>query len=87
MIVYSCNDLLMHVTFPSSLKGMVSDWFCYLPPHSLYNFEEMSEEYASRQEAKKNNHHLLTVKMRQSDSLKSYIGYFQSQLVKIPNCR
>jgi len=24
--------------------------------------------------------------MRQNDSLKSYIGYFQSQLAKIPNC-
>ena len=26
------------------------------------------------------------MKMRQGDSLKSYIGYFQSQLVKVSNC-
>ena len=33
---------------------------------------------------KKNDHHLLTVKMRQGDNLKSCIGYFQSQLAKVP---
>jgi len=35
--------------------------------------------------AKKNIHHLLTIKMRQGDILNSYIGYFQSQLVKVPH--
>jgi len=43
-------------------------------------------QYASRWEAKKNSHHLLSVKMRQSDSLKSYISFFQSQLTKVSNC-
>jgi len=59
------------------LKGVVSDWLYSLPPHSLHNFEEVTEvfltQYASRREAKKNNY-LLTIKMRQDDSLKSYIG-------------
>jgi len=44
-------------------------------------------QYASRREAKRNNHHLITVKMRQSNILKSYIGYFQSQLAKAPQLR
>ena len=59
-------------------------------PHSLHNFKEVAEafltQYASRWEAKKNNHHLFSVKMRQSDNLESYIDFFQNQLVKIPNC-
>jgi len=42
-------------------------------------------QYISRRETKRNNHQLLTVKMRQSDNLKSYICYFQSQLAKLPN--
>ena len=61
-----------------------------MPSHSLCNFEEVFEtfltQYASHREAKRNNHHLLTVKMSQSDNLKSYIGYFQSQLDTVPNC-
>jgi len=43
-------------------------------------------QYTSRWKDKKNNYHLLTVKMRKDDSLKSYIGYFQNQLAKVPNC-
>jgi len=70
---------------------VVSDWFYSLPPHSLDNFEEINEAfhtlYAFRREAKENNHHLLSIKMRQSDSLKSYISYFQNQLTKVLSCR
>ena len=87
MVVYSRKDPLMCPTFPFSLKGV--SWFS-LPPHSLCNFEEVFEtfltQYASHREAKRNNHHLLTVKMSQNDNLKSYIGYFQSQLDTVPNC-
>ena len=82
MTVYSSNDPLMCLKFSSSLKGVASDWFYSLPPHSLHNFEEMSEvfltQHASCRKVKRNNH-LLIVKMRQGDILKSYIGYFQSQ--------
>jgi len=89
MVVYSRNDPLLCITFPSSLKGAASDWF-YSLPHPLRNFEEITKtfltQYASRKEAKKNSHHLLSVKTRQGDSLKSYISFFQSQLAKIPNC-
>jgi len=42
-------------------------------------------QYSSRQEFKQNNH-LLPVKMRPSDSLKAYIGYFQNQITKVHHC-
>ena len=42
-------------------------------------------QWTSRREAKKNKYHLLTVKMKHGDNLKSFIYYFQSQLVKVPN--
>ena len=73
---------LLCITFPSNLKGVPSNWFYSLSPYSLHNFEEVIKalltQYASRQEAKKNNHYFLSIKMRQSDSLKLYIGFFQS---------
>ena len=53
---------------------MALDWFYFLPPHSFYNFEKATDvfltQYASRREAKKNNHHFLNVKIRKDDSLK-----------------
>ena len=67
MVVYSRNGPLLCITFTSSLKGMASDWFYSLSPRSLHNFKEVTEtfltQYASRREAKRNNHHLLSVKI------------------------
>jgi len=86
MVVYYRNDSLLCITFPFSLKGAASDWFYSLPPHSLHNFVEVTKtfltQYASRQEAKKNNYHLLSIKMRHSENLKSYISFFHSELTK-----
>jgi len=90
MMIYSRNDPVMRLNFPSSLKGATSDWFYSLPSHSLHNFSEVTEafliQYASGQEAKRNIYHLLFVKLRKGDSLKSYINLFQSQLAKVSNC-
>jgi len=89
MIIYYRNDPVMCLTFPSNLKGVASDWFYSLSLCSLHNFLEVTEvfltQYASRQEAKRNNHHLFSVKMSQWDSLKSYLNFFQSQLTKVSN--
>ena len=80
MVIYACNDQIMCLTFPASLKGVASDWFYSLPLRSLHNFAEVTEvfltQYASCQEAKKNSHYLLSVRMRQRDGLKSYINFF-----------
>ena len=86
MVVYFHNDSLMCLTFPSNVKGVASNWFFFLTLQSLHNFEEVTQafltQYASHWEAKRNNHHLLSIKMRQSDNLKCYISYFQGQLAK-----
>ena len=80
----------MCLTFPSSLKGVASEWFYSMSPHFLHNFSEVTEAFltedTSRQKAKRNSHHLLSVKIRPGDSLKPYINFFQSQLTKVSNC-
>jgi len=51
----------MCLIFSSNLKGVASDWFYFLLPRSLHNFEEISLAfltlYVSRWEAKKKKHH------------------------------
>jgi len=42
-------------------------------------------EYASQWELKKNNDHLLTIKMKSGESLKQYVSYFQSQVALVYN--
>jgi len=90
MVIYFCNNLIMCFTFSFRLKGVISDWLYSRPLHSLHRFDEVPEmfftKYAFRRETKRNNRHLLTVKIRKSDNFKSYISYFQSQLAMVPNC-
>ena len=80
MMIYSHNDLVMCLTFPASLKGVALDWFYSPPPCSLHNFNKVTKsfltQYTSRQVAKKNSHHLLSIRMRQGDILKLYINFF-----------
>ena len=75
--------------FPSKLKRVAFDWFYSLTPRSIHGFKNLTKlflaQYSSCQEFKRNNNHLLFIKMRPSDSLKAYIGYFQNQLVKVHN--
>ena len=88
MAVYSHADLFLICVFPSSLKGTAYDWFYYLPKHSLWGFEEVKHafynQYAFRWELKKNNNHLLTIKIKLEDSLKHYVS--QSQMALVYNC-
>ena len=89
MEIHTRSDSILCQIFTSSLKRVVSDCFYFLLPRSIHSFEDLIQlflaQFSSRQEFKKNNHHLLSVKMRPSNSLKAYIGYFQNQLVKIHN--
>jgi len=90
MVIYYRNDLIKCLTFFSSLKGAASDWFYSLPSLFIHNLTLVTKafliQYASYQEAKWNSHHLLLIELRQEDSLKLYINFFQSQLTKISNC-
>ena len=86
----SRNDPAECLTSPSSLKGEAYELFYSLPLRFLHNFLMVTEafltQYTSRQEAKYSSHHLLSVKIRPGDSLKSYIDFFQSQQTKVSNC-
>ena len=72
----------MCLTFPSSLRVAALEWFYSLSLRSLHNFSEVTEafliQYATHQEVKRSSHHLLSVKMRRKDSLKSYINFFKN---------
>ena len=69
--------------------GVTLNWLYSLPLWSLQNFEEVSDVfynyYASRQDFKKNNNHLLILKTKQGGTFKCYISYFQSQMTLVYN--
>jgi len=48
LAVYSRNDPLLCITFPSNLKDEASDWFYSLPLCSLRNFEEITKAFLTQ---------------------------------------
>ena len=89
MMVYSYNDPLLYLTFPSCLKSVISYWFYSLLPYSLHNFEEVIEAFSLSTPLVRTLRGTTTTFHRQDEakcSLKSYIGYFHSYLAKVPNC-
>ena len=76
--------------FPSSLKGLASDWFYSLKSGTLRNFEQVAQaflsQYSSCQEYRKNNNHLFTIKMTLEEGLKSYLTCFQAERAKVHQC-
>ena len=78
MVIYSRNDLILCLTFPSSRKILpqIGSTPClYILSTTSRRCPKRFSLNTSRREAKRNNNYLLTIKMRQSDSVKSYIGY------------
>ena len=90
MVIHSHDDTLLSRVFPSSLKGAAYDWFYSLPGQSLRNFEEIKQasyhQYTSQWVLRRNNNHILTIKMKPAESLKQYVGYFQSQMALVDKC-
>ena len=72
------HDLLLYKAFPSSLKGVTYYWFYLLPKNSLQSFDDLTNafcnQFASEREFQRNNNHLLTVRMKPRESLKSYVN-------------
>jgi len=89
MVFYIRNDPVMCLTFPSCLKGASSKWFYSLPPCSVHNFSEVTEafftQYAIHQKAKRNSHHLLSVKMR-PEMISNLTPTSSRELTKISKC-
>ena len=54
MMIYSRNNSILCRIFPSSLKGVDSDWFYSFPPHSIHGFRDLTNllltQYSSRLE-------------------------------------
>ena len=90
MAVYSYSDALLCRMFPSSLKGLASDWFYSLKPGSISSFEQVARtflsQYSSCQEYRKTSNHLFTLKMYHDESLKKYLTRFQTERAKVHSC-
>ncbi|XP_030948931.1 uncharacterized protein LOC115972829 [Quercus lobata] len=66
--------------FPTTLKGAAREWFTKLPMSSIDNFEQLSSSFLRHfvggQHPKSLVDHLLTIKQREKETLRSYVTCF-----------
>ncbi|XP_068336518.1 uncharacterized protein [Pyrus communis] len=90
MTLYYINDALICKIFTTAFQGEAQDWFHSLPPHLIWNFNELSlvftKEYLSYCLIKKKSDHLFNMKNDPNESLRTYIKRFKAEKRKIIGC-
>ncbi|XP_042972683.1 uncharacterized protein LOC122304477 [Carya illinoinensis] len=64
---------------------MATGWFIALQPCNIYSFKELGRQFITQFMASRNRRHptayLLNVKQRDDESLKSYLSWFNKELL------
>ena len=80
-------DELLYLAFPSTLKGLVSQWFQSLKPPSVCDFKQLCKEFVSQfigmLDRLKPDTQLLIVRQRNGESLKDFVDQFNQKNLRI----
>lgn len=82
------SDALMCKVFPTTLIGPIRAWFNSLESRSVRNFIDLVNVFISRFIARvpigRKTSYLETIKQRRNESLREYVGRFNSKALQIP---
>ena len=74
-------------SFPITLKGAGWEWFNKLPTSSIDTFEQLSGSFVCHfvggQRPKRTADHLLTIKQREKETLRSYVTHFTRGMLEV----
>ena len=80
-------DEILCCLFPTTLKGVAWEWFNKLPTSSIDNFEQLSNSFVHHfvdgQHPKRIADHLLTIKQREKETLRSYLTHFTRGMLEV----
>ncbi|XP_075675082.1 uncharacterized protein LOC142644330 [Castanea sativa] len=80
-------DEIMCHSFPTTLKGAAREWFTKLPTSSIDSFEQLSSaflrHFVGGQRPKRPVDHLLTIKQREKETLRSYMKRFTRETLEV----
>ena len=87
MELHGYQDPVRCRAFAITLKGPALAWFNRLPPSSISSFRELSIAFLSHfigaRTYRKPSYHLLTIKQRSQESLRSYVQRFNVESLKV----
>ncbi|XP_023885281.1 uncharacterized protein LOC111997427 [Quercus suber] len=80
-------DEILCWSFPTTLKGAAREWFTKLPTSSINNFEQLSNaflrHFVGGQHPKRPSDHLLTIRQREKETLRSYVKCFTGETLEV----
>ena len=80
-------DEILCRSFPTTLKGAAREWFTKLSTSSVDNFEQLSNAFLRHfiggQRPKRPADHLLTIRQREKETLRSYVKHFTRETLKV----
>ena len=87
MELHGYQDPIRCRAFAITLKGPTLAWFNRLPPCSISSFTELSITFVSHfieaRTYRKPSYHLLTIKQKSQESLRSYVQRFNTESLKV----
>nr|XP_023895661.1 uncharacterized protein LOC112007537 [Quercus suber] len=80
-------DEILCRSFPTTLKGAARKWFTKLPTSSIDSFEQLSNaflcHFVGGQRPKRPTDHLLTIRQREKETLRSYVKRFTRDSLEV----
>ena len=80
-------DEILYRSFPTTLKGATREWFTKLPTSSINSFEQLSNaflrHFVGEQRPKRPADHLLTIRQREKETLRSYMKRFTWETLEV----
>ena len=74
-------------SFPTTLKGVVGEWFTKFPTSSIDSFEQLDNSFLCHfiggQCPRRPADHLLTIKQGEKETLRSYVKRFTREILEI----
>ncbi|KAL2226623.1 UNVERIFIED_CONTAM: hypothetical protein Sindi_2021000 [Sesamum indicum] len=87
MNLYRQPGPIMAKLFATMLTGKVQEWFTNLPQGSIDSHEQLIQKFSflftSRRKQKRLATHLFTIRQREEEMLKSFVGRFNNEMIEI----
>ncbi|KAL2226893.1 UNVERIFIED_CONTAM: Retrovirus-related Pol polyprotein from transposon [Sesamum indicum] len=91
MNLYGQPGPIMAKLFATTLTGKAQEWFTNLPRGNIDSHEQLiqrfSFHFASRRKQKRSATHLFTIRQREDETLKSFVGRFNNEMIEIQDLR
>ncbi|KAL2253091.1 UNVERIFIED_CONTAM: hypothetical protein Sindi_0103800 [Sesamum indicum] len=89
--LYGRTDPIKAKLFVTTLKGNAQEWFTSLESGTIDSYEQLihkfSFHFASKRKAKRSTTHLFTIRQREEETLKNFMGRFNNEVLEVQDLR